>query len=351
MKIVKECHEGDIPIVCGPADDYELAFEESTTTRYIMADVPAFALPSDDEIGRSAALRSVLLSSSCNDEELLVTYGQELPRGVLWAWINNTEENLRIYYDSSCELLVGNVVWNVDVEYSEEEGGVINSNPDDLSPVWEVTDTWTLGYSGEFVNHPPVFFDFDFSIPRGIIRGDGTILYSYLWEVDEDEAASRMLTFDFSSLVTDDQSSLEELYVEVSSSPNCDYMNYFSIQSNGLVMELALIPDASTDTPDDQVDMSYDKGLHQEVPESGFYCEVILELYDSPFTPEDFPSHDSYTQGVTLTTIEIRVSNIDDDSSVSYSQDSQKNTNGFQLSILLLAIVLLLFTSWRRRKD
>jgi hypothetical protein len=126
----------------------------------------------------------------------------------------------------------------------------------------------------------------------------------------------------------------------VTESPNCDYRNYFYIDADGLNLSLTLIANASTDT-------FGDNEPHRTIPDSGFHCEVILALYDSPFTPDYFPSHDSYTQGVALTTIGIRVSDIDNDPSKSANDGNAISG----ISFILLLLALILFLAILRKRD
>jgi len=221
----------------------------------------------------------------------------------------------------------------------DENGTVIATDPNAIQPTWEeIGLQYQVEGDGIIVNQPPRFLPFEVTSSRGILRGDGVAFYEMEWVVDEGETDPDMLRYDFSSIVSDADGNHGDLYLSVIESPNCDYRNYFYIDADGLNLSLTLVANASTDS-------FGDNEPHQTIPDSGFHCEVILALYDSPFTPDNFPSHDSYAQSVALTTIGIRVSDIDNDPASSMNQNASFN---WMFLGLLLFIVLLLATLRKR---
>ena len=316
-------------------------WKETASSVFDLTRLPAFSFPDALTIGRSTNPQSLLLSSTCSDESILVTYGAELDYGVLWAWLNITATEIQILHHSNCDVLVSGVQWNTPVE-QDENGTVIATNSDVVQPTWEeIGLQYVVEDEGVFVNQPPRFIPFEAATSQGIQRADGLILYMMEWNIDEGENDHSKLRYDFSSIVDDVDGEHGDLYISVTESPNCKYREYFFIDVDGLNLSITPIQNASTDS-------FGDNPPHQTIPNSGFHCEVILALYDSPFTPEHFPSHDSYTQGVSLTTIGIRISNIDDVGHTASTETSNASLNWTVLTLLLL-VAILLFAAVRHR--
>ncbi|MBT4059128.1 MAG: hypothetical protein HOE69_02325 [Euryarchaeota archaeon] len=302
--------------------------------------IPAFKFPDAGTIGRTSEPQSLALSSSCSDETILVTYGAELDYGVLWAWINITATEIQVLHHSDCQVLVSGVQWSTPVEL-DENGTVVSTDSSAGESTWETVGLqYIVEDDGIFVNQPPRFLPLGPLLESGIHRADGTIIYEMQLTINEAETAPAMLRYDFSSIVNDADGTHDDLYLSVTESPNCDYRNYFYIDADGLNLSLTLIANASTDT-------FGDNEPHRTIPDSGFHCEVILALYDSPFTPDNFPSHDSYAQGVALTTIGIRVSDIDNDPSKSANDGNAISG----ISFILLLLALILFLAILRKRD
>jgi hypothetical protein len=305
----------------------------------ITALAPWFLLPSDDERGRSAETQFYHVSSTCSDESfLLSTYGT-IDTGVLWAYSIIDDEGIKIHHEANCEIFIEGVEWSTEVQVDEGSGEVVPVNTSVSNPRYTpIGPVYSVDQSGSFQNIPPMFKSLNPFTSTAIVRGDGVQFTSYYLDITENERDEDLLRYDFSNAVTDLDGALDDMQLQVGISENCNYRDYFFIQTQGLNLTLTPVPNASTD-------MVTGTAPHQIVPQSGFYCSILLLVYDSPFPSPTYPSDAPYLQGIGVTTLHVRLSDADgqvEQQVVEVNIATNNDLLGFILLMVLAGILVLL---------
>jgi len=92
---------------------------------------------------------------------------------------------------------------------------------------------------------------------------------------------------------------------------------------------------------------------HQTVPESGFYCSVLLLVYDSPFPPATYPDEAEYIQGIGVVTLHVRLSDVDgqvEEQEVMVNVAASNDLLGFILLMMLAGLLVVLRRSERESR-
>ena len=95
----------------------------------------------------------------------------------------------------------------------------------------------------------------------------------------EDTTDSDMLTFDLSGIKSDLDTELADLSWSLRSTNSCTDTNYFTTQFTGDLLTFTLVPDATTNAEEWEIDMLNDLGAHQQ-PQTNGYCQMYLVLSD-----------------------------------------------------------------------
>ena len=313
----------------------------------IVALSPAFLLPSGEDRGRSLEPQFFHISSTCSEESFLLSSYGLINAGVLWAYVTLDDEGINIHHDANCEILIEGVKWSTEVQVDEESGEVVPVNTSVSNPRYVPSGpVYSVNESGSFQNIPPVFNSLNPFTSTAIVRGDGVTLTSYYLDVEENEQEPNLLTFDFSKAVTDLDGSLDDMQLQVGATSDCNYRDYFFIQTQGLNLSLTPIPNASTD-------MVMGTVPHQTVPESGFYCSVLLLVYDSPFPPATYPDEAEYIQGIGVVTLHVRLSDVDgqvEEQEVMVNVAASNDLLGFILLMMLAGLLVVLRRSERESR-
>jgi len=305
----------------------------------ITALAPWFLLPSADERGRSVESQFYHISSTCSDESFLLSSYGTIDAGVLWAYATLDDEGIKIHHEADCEILIEGVEWSTEVHVDEESGEVVPVNRSVSNPRYmPIGPVYSVDQSGSFQNIPPMFKSLNPFTSTAIIRGDDVQFTSYYLDIAENERDEDLLRYDFSNAVTDLDGALDDMQLQVGISENCNYRDYFFIQTQGLNLTLTPVPNASTD-------MVMGTAPHQIVPQSGFYCSILLLVYDSPFPPPTYPGDAEYIQGIGATTLHVRLSDTDgqvEEQDVEVNIATNNDLLGFILFVVLAGILVLL---------
>ena len=116
----------------------------------------------------------------------------------------------------------------------------------------------------------------------------------------EDEPDENKLKIDFSSMKSDPDHALDELYWSVDKIVNdgdvmCDYEDFFTIDVQGDDLVFDLVKDATTNAPDHEIDFLNNNGKHQNAGSDESYCSIEITLWDSVARPDDKPNYDGMT--------------------------------------------------------
>ena len=156
----------------------------------------------------------------------------------------------------------------------------------------------------------------------------------------EDDTNADNLTWDLLPLMNDiDHDVPADLTWTVEPTAQCAYTNYFTTAIVGTDLVFTLIPDATTNGYDWEVDYMNDNGIHQLRPGGQTFCAINLVLEDTATAPSHTPNYDTtvlnsafteqlapYTQGqddvVMYVTIDRVAENVAD-----YSLDATNGVN------------------------
>ncbi len=150
----------------------------------------------------------------------------------------------------------------------------------------------------------------------------------------EDDTNADNLTWDLLPLMSDvDHDVPADLTWTVEPTSQCAYTNYFTTAIVGTDLVFTLIPDATTNGYDWEIDYMNDNGIHQLRPNGQTFCAINLVLKDTATAPSHTPNYDpaimpiaAYEQGqddvVMYVTVERVAENVAD-----YSIDAVSGIN------------------------
>ena len=140
----------------------------------------------------------------------------------------------------------------------------------------------------------------------------------------EDDTNADNLTWDLLPLMSDiDHDVPADLTWTVEPTSQCAYTNYFTTAIVGTDLVFTLIPDATTNGYDWEIDYMNDNGIHQLRPNGQTFCAINLVLKDTATAPSHTPNYDpsimpiaAYEQGqddvVMYVTVERVAENVAD---------------------------------------
>ncbi len=140
----------------------------------------------------------------------------------------------------------------------------------------------------------------------------------------EDDTNLDNLTWDLLPLMSDiDHDVPADLTWTVEPTSQCAYTNYFTTAIVGTDLVFTLIPDATTNGYDWEIDYLNDNGIHQLRPNGQTFCAINLVLKDTATAPSHTPNYDptimpiaAYEQGqddvVMYVTVERVAENVAD---------------------------------------
>ena len=110
----------------------------------------------------------------------------------------------------------------------------------------------------------------------------------------EDDTNADNLTWDLLPLMNDiDHDVPADLTWTVEPTAQCAYTNYFTTAIVGTDLVFTLIPDATTNGYDWEVDYMNDNGIHQLRPAGQTFCAINLVLKDTATAPSHTPNYDT----------------------------------------------------------
>ena len=145
------------------------------------------------------------------------------------------------------------------------------------------------------------------------------------WQISlmEDDTNVENLTYDLSAVMSDVDTDLSDLTWTVEPTVQCTYTNYFTTAIVGDQLVFTLIPDATTNAKDWEIDYLNDNGIHQIGPSGSEFCKIRLVLEDTATAPSYVPNYDTtvlnsafdsqlapYVQGQDDIEIGVRVENV-----------------------------------------
>ena len=145
------------------------------------------------------------------------------------------------------------------------------------------------------------------------------------WQISlmEDDTNVENLTYDLSAVMSDVDTELSDLTWTVEPTVQCTYTNYFTTTIVGDQLVFTLIPDATTNAKDWEIDYLNDNGIHQIGPSGSEFCKIRLVLEDTATAPSYVPNYDTtvlnsafdsqlapYVQGQDDIEIGVRVENV-----------------------------------------
>jgi hypothetical protein len=109
----------------------------------------------------------------------------------------------------------------------------------------------------------------------------------------EDDTNADNLTWDLLPLMSDiDHDVPADLTWTVEPTSQCAYTNYFTTAIVGTDLVFTLIPDATTNGYDWEIDYMNDNGIHQLRPNGQTFCAINLVLKDTATAPSHTPNYD-----------------------------------------------------------
>jgi FlaG/FlaF family flagellin (archaellin) len=150
----------------------------------------------------------------------------------------------------------------------------------------------------------------------------------------EDDTNADNLTWDLLPLMSDIDHDVPTDHIwTVEPTSQCTYTNYFTTAIVGTDLVFTLIPDATTNGYDWEVDYMNDNGIHQLRPNGQTFCAINLVLKDTATAPSHTPNYDNqvmpiadYQQGtddvIMYVTVERVAENVAD-----YSLDDVSGIN------------------------
>ena len=179
-------------------------------------------------------------------------------------------------------------------------------------------DTMDVLFSVSPVNDAPVIKTWDRQNNTVIEANNGSIP-QVPWAITliEDDTNAANLTYNLSAVKTDVDHEMDDLVWTVEAVDQCVYTNYFSTSIVGDELVFDLIPDATTNAKDWEIDYLNDNGIHQIGPSGSEFCQIRLVLRDTAAAPSYIPNYDQglmpiadYQQGVATKELGVRVTNV-----------------------------------------
>ena len=110
----------------------------------------------------------------------------------------------------------------------------------------------------------------------------------------EDDTNESHLTWDLLPLMSDiDHDVPTDLTWAVEATSQCTYTNYFTTAIVGTDLVFTLIPDATTNGYDWEIDYMNENGIHQLRPSGQTFCAISLVLKDTATAPSHTPNYDT----------------------------------------------------------
>ena len=193
------------------------------------------------------------------------------------------------------------------------------------------------------VNDAPVILDWNASMTDdegrtvSVNPNNGSV-NSIPWKLSvmEDDTNADNLTFSLAAMKDDVDHNDADLTWQIESTDQCVYGNYFDATIVGDDLVLELVPDATTNGFDWEIDYLNDNGIHQIGPTGSDYCQIRLVLRDTASAPSYVPNYDTalmpiadYAQGVATQEIGVRVERVRElVADYGFSEDTGFNFNG-----------------------
>jgi FlaG/FlaF family flagellin (archaellin) len=178
--------------------------------------------------------------------------------------------------------------------------------------------TFDVDFSVSPVNDAPVILDWDRQNNKVLTANNGSIP-AVPWRVTltEDDTSTSNLTYNLSAIKFDVDHEMDDLVWTVEATDQCTFTNYFTTAIVGDELRFTLIPDATTNAKDWEIDYLNDNGIHQIGPSGSEFCQIRLVLRDTANAPSYMPNYDTsimpiadYQQGVATQEIGVRVNNV-----------------------------------------
>ena len=200
-----------------------------------------------------------------------------------------------------------------------------------------------VDFSVSPVNDAPVILDWNASMTddegRTVsVNPDNGSVNSIPWKLSvmEDDTNAENLTFSLAAMKNDVDHNDADLTWQIESTDQCVYGNYFEATIVGDDLVLDLVPDATTNGFDWEIDYLNDNGIHQIGPTGSDYCQIRLVLRDTASAPSYVPNYDTalmpiadYAQGVATQEIGVRVERVRElVADYGFSGDTGFNFNG-----------------------
>jgi len=188
---------------------------------------------------------------------------------------------------------------------------------DDAAANSEATP-YEVNFSVAPVNDAPVIPTWDRQNGTVMEAANGSIPAAP-WQISlmEDDLSTANLTYDLSTVMTDVDHNLSDLTWTVAPTDQCTYTNYFTTTIVVDQLVFTLIPDATTNAKDWEIDYLNDNGIHQIGPSGSEFCKIRLILEDTATAPSYVPNYDTtlmpiaaYQQGQDDIEIGVRVENV-----------------------------------------
>ena len=221
---------------------------------------------------------------------------------------------------------------------ANEKGGMCTITLDLSDNGNENTDAtpFTVDFSVAPVNDAPVISLQDANGQNLLLNtaGDRATGEGEYISMTEDDTNADNLTWDLLPLMSDiDHDVPTDHTWTVEPTSQCTYTNYFTTAIVGTDLVFTLIPDATTNGYDWEVDYMNDNGIHQLRPNGQTFCAINLVLKDTATAPSHTPNYDNqvmpiadYQQGtddvIMYVTVERVAENVAD-----YSLDDVSGVN------------------------
>tara|TARA_B110000444_G_scaffold261492_1_gene314159 strand:- start:19257 stop:32756 length:13500 start_codon:yes stop_codon:yes gene_type:complete len=180
---------------------------------------------------------------------------------------------------------------------SNEKGGTCTVTLDLSDNGNENTNAvpYTVDFSVAPVNDAPVISLQDANSQNLLenVAGDRATGEGEYITMTEDDINADNLTWDLLPLMSDiDHDVPADLTWTVEPTSQCVYTNYFTTAIVGTDLVFTLIPDATTNGYDWEIDYMNDNGIHQLRPDGQTFCAINLVLKDTATAPSHTPNYD-----------------------------------------------------------
>ena len=259
---------------------------------------------------------------------------EQSPDRQIYEWaaaVDSTCDAFAVEVDSGNNLVITENTAN-------EKGGTCTVTLDLSDNGNENTDaaSFDVDFSVAPVNDAPVISLQDANSQNLLLNdaGDRATGEGEYITMTEDDTNADNLTWDLLPLMSDiDHDVPADLTWTVEPTSQCAYTNYFTTAIVGTDLVFTLIPDATTNGYDWEIDYMNDNGIHQLRPNGQTFCAINLVLKDTATAPSHTPNYDpsimpiaAYEQGqddvVMYVTVERVAENVAD-----YSIDAVSGIN------------------------